>query len=76
MVDPWTLHGVVALLLGDECSARQLDTELALGEEDDSRPLLVGLPVVALLAGWVDAPLDLDGVGSADAIGGVEGSGR
>ncbi len=72
MVDARTPYGVVALLLEDEGSGGQLDAELALDENDDGRPLLAGLPVVASFAGWVDAPLDLDRVGSADAVGVVE----
>src|SRR6266540_5540725 len=72
MLDAGSPHRVVALLLEEEGSARQLDTELALDEKDDGRPLFVGVPGVALVAGRVDAPLDLDGVGDADAGGVVE----
>jgi hypothetical protein len=50
----------------------ELDAELAGDQDDDGRPVFVGLPVVAGLAGRVDAPLDLDVVGGADAVGLVE----
>src|SRR6266508_3600207 len=69
MIDAWTPYRVVTFFPKDEGSGRQLQAEATLDEQDDGRPLFVGVPGVALLTGWMDAPLNLERFGRSDADG-------
>jgi hypothetical protein len=63
MVDAGSPDGVVAFLLKQERSDRQVKAEPALDEEENGGALFAGVPGVARLASWMRAPLDLDCLG-------------
>src|SRR5690606_35740907 len=69
VVDAGAPHDVVAFVLQEEALGGEVEAEAASDEDDDRGAVVVGDPGVALLACWVDAPLDLHVVGGADVVG-------
>jgi hypothetical protein len=72
VADPGSPHCVVALVLKEEAVYGQVDSELALDEEEHCRAALGVLPVIPFLAGAVNGPLDLNVLRHANAVCVVE----
>src|SRR5215204_3457956 len=68
MVDARSPERVVALVLKGKRTHREVEPELTAHEDQQRGALLPGYPLPAVLAGGVDAPLDLDVAGGSDAV--------